>query len=391
MKLRKLDYSQFAGQAQEWSIMDCTFGDINLIVGRNATGKTRTLDAIRGLSTLLSETGELKWNEGSYNVTFEQNGEEILYTLEYHKGAVTAENLVIDSKTYLTRESDGKGEIFAQAEELDKNIRFQTPVNQVAASAKRDSIQHPFLENLYQWGEGLRRYNFGTPLGKGHLVIQGKQEQEQENGNGSSLNLKETHQVVQIFQRGEKEYSTDFVQSVIENMANIGYQLEDIGVEKIPNTTMTFQSNIPVTPLGLYVKEADRHARTDQFAMSQGMFRALSILIQINYSLLASSPSCILIDDIGEGLDFGRSSSLIKLLVEKLRGSPVQLIMTTNDRFIMNNVPLEFWIILERKGEKCIHHNYRNSRQMFDDFELTGLNNFDLFSSNYYLQNESKS
>ena len=121
--------------------------------------------------------------------------------------------------------------------------------------------------------------------------------------------------------------------------------------------------------------------------MSQGMFRAFSVIIQINYSLFTKQPSCILIDDIGEGLDFARSSALLNLIIEKVKGTATQLIMTTNDRFIMNSVPLEYWIILERRGGQTIHHNYRNSKEMFEDFELTGLSNFDLFSSNYYLRN----
>jgi hypothetical protein len=34
--------------------------------------------------------------------------------------------------------------------------------------------------------------------------------------------------------------------------------------------------------------------------MSQGMFRVLSLIIQVNYSVLAKKPNCILIDDIGK-------------------------------------------------------------------------------------------
>jgi len=283
----------------------------------------------------------------------------------------------------LTRGSDGEGIIFAA--ELDTEIRFQVPVNQVAAFAKRDSIQHPFLEYLYQWGKGLLRYDFGTPLGHDHLVLQGTQE---ENNKRADLNLRQTQGVVKIFSRGKNEYPDTFTQAVIEDMGSIGYKLENVDVGIVPD--VSFKPKIPATPVGIYVKETDRQGETFQFEISQGMFRALSILIQVNYSLLTGEPSCILIDDIGEGLDFSRSSSLVKLMVEKIKGSSTQLIMATNDRFIMNNVPLEYWIILERQGGKCIHRNYRNSKQMFDEFELTGLSNFDLFSSNYYLKNKNE-
>jgi len=67
----------------------------------------------------------------------------------------------------------------------------------------------------------------------------------------------------------------------------------------------------------MYVREADLPGITDQHSMSQGMFRALSIIVQVNYSVLADTPSCILIDDIGEGLDFERSCDLIDVLMSK--------------------------------------------------------------------------
>ena len=120
--------------------------------------------------------------------------------------------------------------------------------------------------------------------------------------------------------------------------------------------------------------------------MSQGMFRALSLLVQITYSQLLNKPVCILIDDIGEGLDYNRSTALVKLLIEKAQKTPVQLVMATNDRFVMNNVPLEYWSVMQRIGTVSKIHNYRNSPEIFKKFELTGLNNFDFFSSKYYLK-----
>ncbi|MCB0208479.1 MAG: ATP-binding protein [Anaerolineae bacterium] len=379
MKLVKFNYAQHLGEPQEWKLVDCTFGDINLIVGKNATGKTRTLNVIRALADLLSELTELKWKEGIYEVEFEHNGQTIAYVLEYHHRAVTKELLTINSDVRLTRGPGGEGEIYA-ADDIKKMIRFRVPENQVAAFAKRDSIQHPFLEELYEWGKGVIRYDFGTLLGKDHFVVIKQAEEDDD----ATLDLRQTQKVVAIFLDGLKKYSKDFSQAIIEDLRDLGYDIEDIGVENVPD--LSFQPNIGVNPSGIYVKEVDRNDKTFQPAMSQGMFRALSVLIQLNYLLLAGEPSCILIDDIGEGLDFGRSSALINTLINKIEGSSTQLIMATNDRFVMNNVPLEYWIIIQRQGSECIHYNYRNSKPMFDEFEMTGLSNFDLFSSNYYLR-----
>lgn len=61
---------------------------------------------------------------------------------------------------------------------------------------------------------------------------------------------------------------------------------------------------------------------------------------------------CIVIDDIGERLDYERSCALIELLMSKATTQQVQLIMTTNDRFVMNKVPLEAWTVLHRADRR---------------------------------------
>jgi hypothetical protein len=171
-------------------------------------------------------------------------------------------------------------------------------------------------------------------------------------------------------------------------MDAIGYNLKEIG------TAPPISLSVDVTPgeiVGIYAKEADLNGITDQNEMSQGMFRALSLLGQITYSQLINKPACILIDDIGEGLDYNRSTALVKLLIDKAKETPVQLIMATNDRFVMNNVPLEYWSVIQRIGNVSRIYDYRNSPDLFKEFELTGMNNFDFFSSKYYLKGNQQS
>ena len=61
--------------------------------------------------------------------------------------------------------------------------------------------------------------------------------------------------------------------------------------------------------------------------------------------------------------------------------------MTTNDRFVMNAVPLEAWSVLQRTGGKVVVRNYANSKSHFDKFKFIGLNNFDFLR--YDLLNEN--
>ncbi len=113
------------------------------------------------------------------------------------------------------------------------------------------------------------------------------------------------------------------------------------------------------------------------------MFAALSIIINVNYNIMSMKPSCFIVDDIGEGLDYERSCALIDLLIEKSEGNPFQLFLSTNDRFVMNSVPLDMWTVLKRDGSVVSGLNILNSKQKFEDFRFTGLSNFDLFSTNY--------
>jgi energy-coupling factor transporter ATP-binding protein EcfA2 len=380
VELRELDYLEHEDEPQEWRLVDCTFGHINLMVGANATGKTRTLNVVGGLARLVSQAEELKFGDGRYDVEFRARQRTVSYCLQYHRRKVVSERLSIDSETRLARGVDGAGELWAA--EVGDTIRFRTPVNQIAVIAKRDSIQHPFLEELHEWGAGVIRYNFGTALGRDQLLLAGQSVKPEER---PDVDLRQTERVVELYLAAVNQYGDQFSQQVIEDMARIGYELEAVGVEEVPGAKTA--PPIPADLVGIYVKEGDRRDKTRQPEISQGMFRALSTLIQIEYALLAGAPTCILIDDIGEGLDFSRSSSLVKLLIEKTEDTGIQLIMATNDRFIMNSVPLEYWIVLERRGGQCIHHNYRNSRGLFDEFALRGLSNFDFFASGFYLRN----
>jgi hypothetical protein len=263
-------------------------------------------------------------------------------------------------------------------------LDFQTPEEDVAALTRRDSIQHPFLEDLYDWGKNLMHFQFGSSLGKEGFAIFVKKDKE------SPVDYRNTNQPAYIFWRAMREFGSSFVDSVRANMRYVGYDLESVDVGPPVSARFTFQGPLlPSEPVeGLIVKEADLPGKTDQLDMSQGMFRALCVVIYVTYGVMAARPSCILIDDIGEGLDYERSSNLIKLLVEKAEESNIQLIMSTNDRYAMNNVPLKYWSIVNRQRNRSIMINYQNNPKVFDDFELTGLSNFDFFSSNYFLNSQ---
>jgi len=383
MKLDLVEYCQDKGLPSEWRLDGCQLGNVNLIVGKNASGKSKILRAINLISGLLSGDASLKPDRMSreWKLTFDSHeaDHKKVYILTFDKGEVVKENFTIGSKNYLDRNESGEGQVWA--EKLQMNIDFQTPTDEVAAFQRRDSIQHPVFDEIYNWASSLNYYQFGTDLGRRSLAIDHRIKKIKK------IILRDADNVIDIFKLGKSQVSPAFIEAIKSDMLSIGYDISDIGTQ---TPSVMFSDEEDEASLQyiqcLYVQESDLQERTEQGLISQGMFRALSLIIQINYSLLAKKPSCILIDDIGEGLDFERASAMIKLLISKAQTGLVQLVMTTNDRFIMNGVPLEYWSVIERKPGLAKLHNIDNSKQIFEDFKFTGLNNFDFFATQFYVE-----
>jgi energy-coupling factor transporter ATP-binding protein EcfA2 len=373
MRLSNVKYTEFEGTPQEWRLEGLSLAQANLIVGKNASGKSRALNIIRRLARNLAGIDPPRLS-GNYDVEFIRDGEKISYQLKYEEEQVVMERFSVSGRVMLDRGSGGEGLIWAEEIDDGKEIRFQTPTSELAAVARRDSIQHSFLEPLYAWGSSLRHYYFGTALGKDRLAVLVEK-------GGEKVDEWDPNAVVPLYRQAEKEFKEEFSQALVRDMQQLNYDVEEVGI-KTP-VSIRIVSGLPGELVGLYVKEKDLPGITDQHSMSQGMFRALSILAQVNYSQMAGTSTCILIDDIGEGLDFDRSCRLIDLLREKAKTSNTQIVLSTNDRFVMNRVPLEEWSVLRRHGNHVRVLNYSNSRDLFEEFKFTGLSNFSFLEMDF--------
>lgn len=367
MRLKFVKYAEWEGTAQEWKLEGFTLAETNLLVGKNASGKSRILNIINALARHVAGIDQPRLS-GDYDAKFVDGDKEVHYQLKYEEGQVVEEKFAVDGRILLDRGKGGEGVILAQDIDGEKKmIRFQTPPSELAVVARRDTIQHKFLEPLYSWGSSLRHYYFGSALGKGTLAILVEK-------GGREVDDRDANAVVALYRQAEKEFKEDFKQAVLRDMRQVDYNVESLGFK--PPVSLRVQSDLPGELVGLYVKESDLPGITDQHSMSQGMFRVLSILIHVNYVQMAKKSTCLLIDDIGEGLDFDRSCRLIDLLRAKAKTSTIQLVLSTNDRFVMNRVPLEEWSVLQRRANHVQVLNYENSRDLFEEFKFTGLSNF---------------
>lgn len=384
MHIKSIDFCYKPFNGNGWAIKNCELGSINLISGKNASGKTRLLKAIDNLAALLSRD-QIKLRDNiilHWSITLQHEKDEITYTFSCRENnIIEKEQLNINGKIYLQRDSEGKG--YIQYEEFDKNIEFEVEKNKIVVTSKRDKKQHPFLEVLFEWSKHVFLYEFGGLLGKNTLgAIKDLDKLSLDDDNLERLG-KDNDGVVPKFELGLSRFGESFKDQIIRNFNSVGYAIADIYLAPFNEIRITPVPNI------LYIVEHGNTDKIPQANISQGMFRVLSLIIQLTYlEFNLTSHATILIDDIGEGLDFDRSTNLIKFLITKAESlkDKIQLIMTTNDRFVMNNVPLNYWTVVDKSEKGIEFYSEKYNPQLFNEFKYIGLSNFDFFSGQYYKQ-----
>ena len=367
MLLTKLNYFGNKNMPNYWEINDVNLGKFNLIVGLNAVGKTRLVRVISNLAKFISK--KIRFKNGYWNI--EIRGEEdkvYVYELELIGGIIIKEKLLENDMLLLDRKKN-KGKIFSKVE--NNMDTFYPPENELALNIKRDIRNYPYLEDLIKWADNFLVYTFSC-VRPNEISIPQKNEGLFENLNTTPYILLKLFDNIRKGKEGSKKVK-ECIEHIMKDLAYIGYPSEGIGVRTIgPGECI------------IDIKEKDLNCHTKQIQMSQGMYRAISLIVIIEQILQLNKKVTVIIDDLAEGLDFTRSMRLTKLLFNKVKGSKIQTIITSNDRFLINSVNIKYISFLERQGHKVKAYNYLNSKNLFEDLIMTGLNNFDFLSGKMY-------
>jgi energy-coupling factor transporter ATP-binding protein EcfA2 len=387
MKLIKYSYSELMNTERFWRVEPVSLESVCLFVGKNASGKSRLLRSINGLAIALSGRFQKIFTSGHWTASFLHDDKLYDYELKIDNKIIVSESLVIDGTELIRRDEEGRGQMLAQ--EIGRSASFKLPVDKLAAG-RMDEVQFGYLSSLQAWAEKLQKYSFGSEFGRNILFGAPMQDIDEQEGSVSEGLIEPDH-VVKLYVRGYRQFGESFDNQILSDLNSIGYDCERIDAVHF-NREIMFGNSPAIThgtfPVALQLHERGVEAPVSQIEMSNGMFRALALIINLNYLVMSGDQRCVLVDDIGEGLDFDRSTKLIHLLIEKCRGSGSQLLMTTNDRFVMNETPLEYWHIVHRTGHVVSILDYQNSRDMFDEFSDLGLSNFDFFARDIYLSDE---
>jgi hypothetical protein len=229
------------------------------------------------------------------------------------------------------------------------------PEDKLVLHVRRDTVQYPYFEKIVSWAESVCGHRFNEMDYAGDY------------GTYSSIS-KFDNNLFDIV----KSLPTDAMERIIKQANALDYPILSI----VP---VEYGDNLKI----VYFKERDVQGSLMFLQLSKGMFRAVYLLIYMEYLANIKKPSMLLVDDLCEGLDYDRSTRLGRIVFDFCLQHNIQLIASSNDSFLMDVVDLKYWNILQRKGSVIEGINHINHPELFDDFEFTGLSNFDLFSSDY--------
>ena len=87
IRLKSLKYCELQGRDRAWSLDNLVLGQINLLVGKNATGKTRVINVIANLANSLLREGNITTQNAGYDVLFTDGTNETQYELTIEAGS----------------------------------------------------------------------------------------------------------------------------------------------------------------------------------------------------------------------------------------------------------------------------------------------------------------
>lgn len=344
MILSNFKYKELDG----WQLNELSLGELNLVVGLNSTGKTKTINAVSNVIRLIKGEQTEMVKGFSCDMSFQNSG-CLEYSFEVKENKIISEVLKKDGECIINR---------SENQTIIRDEEINPPDSKLILQVRRDTKKYPEFEEIIQWAEYTFVFIFSNITNSPNSL--------------SPYGISNEPKITVMYEKISEKQK----QSLLTAMQSLDYPIDSIKESKTETggkMLYIYESgiNIPLTP----------------FDLSNGMFRVFCTLLYMAYCSTLTNARCLIIDDMGEGLDYKRSEKLGKILFDYCYLNDIQLIVTSNDSFLMNVVDLDYLTILQRNGNCVYSLNSVTDHELFKKFARTGLNNFDMLSSNFIANN----
>ncbi len=350
MKIKKLEYYD---RAKGWRLESVEFSDLNLLVGISGAGKTKILEAILNLQKVAN--GEESLNGVEWKITFlAEENKEYLWEGKFENKDEPETIFIYESGI---DDETGKAEILTERLFLAETLLVERERNII-------KFQGNTLPKLSAFASVIEIF-------KSEDIVMGAWDSFQKI-NFSVENIASKNQIYPVpFSLLLSKYPAkeDIVKSglreqiklalVYKNVPDLFKEIMDKFIQvfptidniKIERSSGDFPANLPNSisefPF-IYIKEKGVEPWISQGDMSSGMYRTL-----INIAELYLSPkgSLIIIDEFENSLGINCIDAVTEDIQDLISNErDLQFILTSHHPYIINNIPMDYWKIVSRKG-----------------------------------------
>lgn len=341
--------TSFKYRSQNWILDGLTFGESNLIVGKNSSGKSKALEALSSVISIISQRSQIdaQSNLETEISLMDSNDNQIIYSFGLCDKEVSSEKLLFNGRIIINR---------SDSEAVMDGERVYPPRDMLLIHVRRDLQKYPIIEELINWSE--------------EAVIRSFIHNENPNHD-------ELYEIIARF--------TPEMKNHLVKMANqVGFPISQIDTfdnlaNRIVDITLPYTTELKL----VLIREEGVESMLFLRDLSSGMYRTILLLILIEQLINLDHPALIAIDDLGEGLDYSRATQVGRLLFDICREKKIQIVATSNEEFMMNIVDISNWNILVRKGDHVKSITSNLCPEYFEEFKFSGLDNFDFFTSDF--------
>ena len=338
MRIKKL---AFWDNLREWRFEPIYFSNLALLVGVSGVGKTQILKSILSLQQIANGTSlnglgwditfatlnniEYRWQgefETKENLTFILNDDG-----ETNEFRIVSENLFRDGNAVIQRTPN---EIILKGKTTPKLSPFQSVVEILKQEEDISPVQQCFDRIIYSDNSTSFNEIYRMPLRVTSRYFNKDLGLETVQRSGMSIMLKLAliaRHYPSVFNRIKFQFRALFP------------HVEDLKIEELED-----RNNSSCCYLPIQMKEKNVNNWIFQDNISSGM---LKTLVYISELYLLPEGRVILIDEVEYSLGINCMDVVTLWMVEN---SNIQFIFTSHHPYIINNIGMEYWKIVTRKG-----------------------------------------
>lgn len=361
--LQKINHSEdyYIKEFEEksnWVLDGLALTQFSMITGLNSVGKTRTCNVIK--NTFKKIAMSLKPPQlGTTDLVFKTTDGKTYKLLLSVKQDESFNQVIKEEKLYEI-DKDNSQMLFDRKEIFDCNLNkpfeYSPPDDSLTFHARRDKVSYPYIENIIN---DSTKFYFLQSESTGIYSAIAKNRFPNEIDPGKTPSI--FHELV----TEEKK------KIILDEINSLEFPIEDIIVR-------TVSVNGQEIPLLLFKEKGV--GTYDIANASSGMKTVIFLITCLN---LVEDGACVLIDNLGDGLDHKRSMEIVPVLEEKALNK--QIIVSTNNEILLNQTDIRNWNILHREGHNVKAYNYLNNRERLTKFADSGLSNYEYFMDQHYL------